>query len=299
MCDFNCKTLKKCVYEFASMMNRRDYSFDEHQNEIIQYFEDRIVAFIPVHRQECVYRSLTVVINKNEEFGLYFPVTMIEWAIDNGMYKFVSLLLEYGGDEIYNKTKTITLGRRILSRAYSVSDTFCSREARRFLEGGPKTYAEYIFLKHILGKLHILDVSYVIICVYKNTRNMFELLLEYGTNLNYYYDKHEGTFSLLIKIIDISGYYPNDITSEFLDGLLSRYNFLMEGPGINYTDPKTRRILNVLEYAQSKRNCKYRRKLCEKIINYFIHRLIVTEINKIIPFPIAEEIVPHIIDHSF
>lgn len=143
-------------------------------------------------------------------------------------------------------------------------------------------------------------------CIIKNINiyalRIFELLLEYGTNLDYYHDPQYGRASLLIHIILAEEFCTNRYSREICSLLLSHYNFLMEGPGIDYDYPLTKQKLNVLEFAQLMKfhtmNGQQKR-LCKKIINYFTYRQTVDEINKIIPFSIAEEIIPNINRSTF
>lgn len=99
-----------------------------------------------------------------------------------------------------------------------------------------------------------------------------------------------------LVVIRMARRYPQFIIDVILDIILPNYNFLLEGPDVNYIDPKTGQSFNVLEYAQLLKNdTRYNSAVCNRIINYCNYRDNIGTVNEIIPMPIAEEIIPHIL----
>lgn len=310
MCDNDCKVLINCVKEISSMIHDLSrcyysqlYGVDVRENRIIDHF----IMAISGHRSECVQRSINIVVTTKIfcefDINVVLPITLIELAVYEHLFKFLSVLLKYYGGENFNKSVLkCTMGYRILRDIYMTYSDRKKIRCREIFESGPKPYGEYMFFKQIFGEINGHDLW----CIIKNinifTIRIFELLLEYGANLDYCHDPQHGRASLLVHIILAEDFYWNRYSREICTLLLSRYNFMMEGHGIDYTYPHTKQKLNVLEFAQL---IKFRtlddhqKRLCKKIINYFTYRQTVDEINKIIPFPIAEEIIPNIIRSTF
>lgn len=289
-CPNKCDLLKKCIREISIMINNMKRNRNE--DKLIKYFEDNFVALIPNHTSKCAKNSINTIIFRYDHDPT-MKETIVQKVINNTMFNFATILLEYGADGGW--IKNIENSRfHLISRSY-FSDDLDSNLIRDFIERGPKTYAEYIFVRNLFQNLTMSDLTkiiwYLTFCV---DTNVFKLMIEYGTNLDKCY-KDKNSVSLLVGIIGCIAFVDSDIINEMCDILFPNYNFTMEGPGINYIHPKSGEELNVLEYAESKMGDDHGSIFYDKVINYFNHKIRVDAINKFLPMPIAEDIIPHIV----
>lgn len=288
--------LDKQLYELSELIDtcpENRHHVTEYDWNFVRFFEENIVPAMINHSESCIKRSLNNVItimNKNE--------TLMETSAYYGVFNLMFKLMEYGAEAIIRKIdgSVVTLGCYLMCKIMRNSPN--SYSVIEFITNGPKTLSEYEYLKKIFSEVTPGELTRII-SVLKSFINadiyVSEIMLNYGVKLDQCYD-NDNLVSFLIKMIDISktSKYATNIMCRMFDTLSKKYNFKLEGQGINYINNKTMQSLNVFEYAQ-KNNKKHKNILCEKIINYCIYRNICDTINNIIPMPIAEEITPHII----
>lgn len=310
MCDENCDFLKKIVQGMHDMVHdifvrERETIFDGesyfkssrnvngyvHDFEMVEIFEEKFVAHIPHHRPKCIEDSLNIVFDTSveEQDGHPTSYTLIKHAFMNYMLHFASKLFEYGA-----KSYNVKIGGpRTMGGSIIVDMYMCnSPHLEKFVEIGPKTYAHHIFLKTIIRELDAVSVCFVVcsphhIYPFLGEENIFELLIESGTNLDYVSYSYGFLHFTLINIIKLSRDYPRRITylNKTLDKFLPRYDFPM-----NYTD-QDGEIVNVSERVERMKNQgEYDVALCNRVMNYYYRRYIMETINKNLPLPIAEEI---------
>jgi len=289
--------LDKQLYELSELIETypEKYSFAmEHDWDCVRFFEENIVPAMVNHSESCIKRSLNGIItimNKNE--------TLLEVAFYYGMFNLIFKLMEYGAEANIRLIdgSVATLGCYLMCKI--IRNYPYSSSVIESITNGPKMLSEYKSLKKIFGNITPYDLTRIfsVINPFINTEiYVSEIMLNYGVKLDQCYDN--GNYvSFLIKMIDISkkSKYAKIIMCQMFGTLSKKYNFKLEGPGINYINSnQPMQSLNVLEYAQIN-NKKHKNILCEEIINYCNYRNICDTINNIIPMPIAEEITPHII----
>lgn len=321
MCDANCNLLEKCVrklYDLTRFSPKIPHDtielLDSYENGLLQYFEDNFVAFIQNHRDECVRRSLNILIDVEGRGWYKYQKTLINAAIDVSMFNLVVRLFEYGADPTiyyynpqmkscglkiyYYNPPMKSCGLRIIEQVFEKGGY--AKKCRQFLEKEPKTHAENAFLKKIIENIscYDLDLLLPLAALYPYMDIIPNTLIKYGTNVDYCYGMADmANVSSLIYMIHISrrGIREESIMCKYFDSLAYRYNFLKEGPNINITD-NLNGSLNVLEYAQLYRNDTKTKIICGKIIDYFQNCSETgKEINALLPMPIVEVIIPDIV----
>lgn len=123
-CANRCDVLIKCIKGLFRLLCYTDHnvsyprhdnheSIDQHENTLLQYFEDNFAAAAPNHRDDCIRRSLNVLHN-NIYKGDDNPITLLRGATCYGMFNLVSKLLEYGANPTLTSKNTSSLGYVII-----------------------------------------------------------------------------------------------------------------------------------------------------------------------------------------
>lgn len=326
MCDKNCDFLKKRIDEIYNFIVDHAFIVDPNNEQAtIEFFENNFVAFIQNHSHTCVIDSINRLVKYTWDDSLLSirygkeSATLLDLTVWFSQYRFASKLFEYGAD--LNKTKDghgfcsdllqdafgWELGIPGINETWNPNYDYMN--VHNFFMNGPKTYAEYNFIENVLHNSSIFYLAKIISYgdfYYNILSDIFELLLEHKVNINYCVADEsktnisDSTISILIKLINESkkSKYHDDTTYRTLEIILIRYNFLLEGPGINYIDMVTGETLNVLEYAKREADNDKTNKTCERIVNYCNYRYTSDAVNEILPLPIAEEVVYHVVGNN-
>lgn len=326
-CNGKCSFLDTDIHNMISINTKYiDSNKKYREQKMIKYFNNMIKPKLSMHNNICLKKNFNLICR----YILFLNnPTLLEYVLSNGMFNLGQMFKEnMTNPHIFHQTNTML--SQILF--FFVTDNGNTKKKTddflAFIENDNSIIEKMIKSLtsrdlFIIFNWEYIRISHIHI---ENAIKICELLIKYGTVLDYCIDDNNISYSFLILLIKNYIHrkiYHDDILSIINMFLNSSYDFLLEGKDIDYpfipfsrihgSDPNDAIHIDVVTCVdvmvkQSERYLSYfsfhftedmRKKIYDLFQEYFIKRaektLNIINLINTISFPIAEEIQPNIL----